>query len=311
MPRFTPIVLDELPEMQVIETIDSETIISTRMSKLVEFWKTADPPAAAVYDVDTLEFDPLRINQEASTYFETLLRDRVNQAARAVTTAYAVGGDLDAIASRYPSGVPRLPLVDDPRDFDEYPEDWEDDDRYRERIWLAPSLLSPHGSYEAYVYWAMTADATLHDASAMSERGTGKITVTIMAGYYGEEPTPTDAQMNAVLDYINAESRRGLGDDVNVLPPKITRVAYRVRVWLFPAYNKDTVMAAVAAAVDKLLQDQWWLGCDHTRMALDKALAQPGVYNAIIDEPADDIDVDADGLVLVTSVTLTYAGRGE
>jgi phage-related baseplate assembly protein len=74
------------------------------MAKLVELWREADPPAGAVYDVDALEFDRSRSIRSARP-FELMLRDRVNQAARAVTPAFASGSDLDAIATRYPGGA--------------------------------------------------------------------------------------------------------------------------------------------------------------------------------------------------------------
>ncbi len=94
--------------MQVLETISTEVVLAARMADLKTRWSTSDPPAAANYDVENLEFDPLKINQEVATYFELMLRDRVNQAARAVTLAFAVGTDLDAIGSRYPGGMPRI-----------------------------------------------------------------------------------------------------------------------------------------------------------------------------------------------------------
>src|ERR1700733_9805907 len=109
MPRLGVIELSQLPVFQVLETISSDDIITQRMAQLVLIWQHNDPPNFAQYDVGALEFDPIKINQECSAYFETLLRDRVNQACRAVTAAYAVGGNLDAIASRYPGGMPRLP----------------------------------------------------------------------------------------------------------------------------------------------------------------------------------------------------------
>ena len=77
--------------------------------------------------------------------------------------AFGSGSDLDAIASRYPGGVPRL--ADEPYTI-------AGDDRYRRRIWLSPNVLSPHGTAEAYIFWALTADAALRDASAVTIEGT-------------------------------------------------------------------------------------------------------------------------------------------
>lgn len=46
------------------------------------------------------------------------------------------------------------------------------DDRYRERIRIAPSALSTAGPERAYVYWAKTADAGIKDVAAISETET-------------------------------------------------------------------------------------------------------------------------------------------
>ena len=153
--------------MLVLESIDADKIIANRMGRFKTLWKQYDPPNGAQYDVGELEFDPIKITQENSAYFELMLRDRVNQAARAVTLAFAVGADLDAIASRYPGGVPRL--------LDER------DEHYKRRVWHSPNVLSPHGTAESYVFWALTADPTLHDASATTTEGTGKVYITLMA----------------------------------------------------------------------------------------------------------------------------------
>lgn len=293
--RYNIIDIAQLPAMEVLEQLDSEATIVARMRKLVEIWKSYDPPSAANYDVENLEFDPLRINQEASTYFELLLRDRVNQAARAVTLAFSINGDLDAIASRYPGGVPR--------------QDDETDDHYRRRILLAPNMLSPHGSYEAYVFWALSANINLRDASATTKKGTGAITITVLQE--GSDPKPTSTQLLEVYTYINDRSRRGLTDYIYVQPPKIVNTKYRARVWCFPGPDPTTVVATIKEALEDLVEEQRWLGYDHTLLAINAALFQSGVYNAIIDEPTADLIAGTDGYINVTGIELTYVGRGE
>jgi phage-related baseplate assembly protein len=336
MSRLSVINLAELPPMQVIETIDTDSTIAARMARFKELWTENDPPAGIAYDVEGLEFDPIKVNQECSTYFELLLRDRVNQAARAVTLAFGSFGDLDAIASRYPGGVPRLPAVADPAPYATNPQDWETDDRYRRRIWLSPNVLSPHGTAESYVFWALTSDPTLHDASAVTTEGTGKVYVTIMpeSGTVATmtwmrtkdvttgqllqtearpviNPTPTLEQIVAVRQYILDEARRGLTDEIIVYGPKVTSVNYKVRFWLFPNVNADMAMTAIETAVAALIEKQRWLGYDHSRMAFDAALAQAGVHHAIIDEPFKDVAVDDRGLVKVDLVRIILAGCTE
>lgn len=281
--------------MEVLETLASEGIISARMLKFVERWKANDPPSAAQYDVSALEFDPIKINQEVGAYHELLLRDRVNQAARAVTLAFSTGTDLDAIATRYPGGVPRL--------------SGESDDRYRRRIWLSPNLLSPHGTFEAYVFWALTADPLLRDASADTIQGTGKVIVTVMAE--GDVPKPTAQQLENVRVYIQSLARQALTDIIIVQAPTIVETNYRIKVWLYPGIDQTTMMADLRTAVDGLIEQQRWLGGDHMHSAIDGVMGQSGVHHCIIEEPATDLRVRPSGLVRVKAVSLIFMGRDE
>jgi phage-related baseplate assembly protein len=322
MSRLSVINLAELGPMEVIEAISTEDILAARMARFKELWALYDPPAVAQYDVESLEFDPIKINQECSTYFELMQRNRVNQAARDVTLAFGYGNNLEGIASRYPGGVPRLP--------------GESDDRYRRRIWLSPNVLSPHGTAEHYVFWALTGDPTLHDASAVTIEGTGKVFVTIMAESGSVSamawqrthdkttgallhtearpvinPIPTQQQIIDVRAYILAEARRGLTDEIIVYGPKVTHANYKARVWLFPNVSADLAMTKIETAMAALIEKQRWLGYDHSRMAFDAALAQEGVHHAIIDEPFKDVSVDDRGFVNVDLVRLMLAGYAE
>jgi phage-related baseplate assembly protein len=315
MNRLGIIEPEKLPYFAVLETIATEDVIKARMTRLKELWKEYDPPIAANYDVEILEFDPIVINQQACTYFELMMRDRVNQACRAVTTAYAIDGDLDNIASRYPGGVPRLPD--------------EDDDRYRRRIWLSPATLSPHGTEEAYVFWALTADTTLHDASATTREGTGQVNITIMPNYQylwrdrqrasswtseyvGPSLIPTTAQLLAVRAYLHDFSRKGLTDMVSVLPPRQVKTRFVLDVWLFPGMDAPTVMGNLRRSLQDLIKKQSWLGWDFTRMAIATASGNvTGVQNVHILEPERSIAADLRTVVEVTDIELIFRGHTE
>jgi len=320
---------EKLPYFAVLETIDTEDIIDARMKRLVALWKGYDPPAGAIYDVEGLEFDPIKINQELCTYFELMLRDRVNQACRAVTTAYAVDGDLDTIATRYPGGVPRL----ERKDADGNVIWTEDDDSYRRRIWLSPSTLSPHGLEESYVFWALTCDPTLRDASATTREGTGQVNVTIMAGeltgqaawdnwqrgktvwgatYIGGTPRPTDVQLLTVRAYLHEHARKGLTDIVSVLSPTIKHTRFVLDVWLYPGMDSTVIMPTVRKNLQDLNDGQHWLGFDYTRMAIATACGNVnGVQNVHILEPQRSIEVDLRGCVSVSEIELNMRGFRE
>lgn len=299
--RFAVIQPGQLGPMAVLEDLDADQIIADRMAKFAELWAANDPPSAAAYDVLALEFDPIKINHETAAFFETLLRNRVNQSAKSVTLAFGSGSDLDAIASRYPGGVPRLSTEGyDPQG----------DDRYRRRIWLSPNILTPHGTAEAYIFWALNAGASLRDAAALNVPHTGTIRIPIL----NDDPTnpiPSQEQILAVYRYINDASRRGLTDTIDVVPPYVKKTKYRLDLWRFPGIVSATMLANVRASLEKLIEASRWLGVDHTLMAIHSAAAQAGVYNAVINEPATDVVVAADGFVQVTGIELADKGVGE
>jgi phage-related baseplate assembly protein len=343
--RFSVIRPDLLPTMRVLEPIGTEDILTRRMQQLLIIWNKYDPPNAAQYDVQNLEFDPIKINQELNTFFEMLVRDRVNQAARAITLAFAVGSDLDAIASRYPYGVPRLQttvVTTDPATGAQttvtVPET---DAAYRQRIWLSPSILSlagpGQGTYESYKFWAMSApqfagQPSLRDASCFTKAGTGNVYIPIMSDVFNPvstldpvtrtvyttifngNPQPSKEQIAAVWQYINEPNtaRKGLTDVINVIAPKVINTKIEAKVWLFPGVDKDSTMLAVMQAVNVLVAALRWLGSDLTMMSLEGAFAeQTGVYNTQIISPTTDITVDNSGCVNVMSSKITYMGVAE
>lgn len=311
--RLGSLELDQLPTMQVLEKLDSEGIIAERMKQFVELWRKHDPPAGAQYDVDQLEFDPIKINQEANAYFELLLRDRVNQAAKSVTLAYASGSDLDAIASRYPGGIPRF--------------EGENDDNYRTRVWLSPNTLSPHGTYESYVFWALTGareeGVPIRDATAVAKRGTPNVTITIMAGGAPvtantarngitafPSPIPTIEQIDAVRTYVESSSRKALTDVVSVRVPKIVNVKYLIQYWLFPGWDQALIEPELYSAVAQLIEKQRWLGYSHTLDSIAGALKTSGIYKIHVVTPATDVEIDRHEVVVIDSVEIKFMGRG-
>lgn len=346
--RFSVIRPELLPTMQVLESIGTEDILARRMQQLLIIWNQHDPPNAAQYDVQNLEFDPIKINQELNTYFELLVRDRVNQACRSVTLAFAVGNDLEAIASRYPYGVPRIQydasgnvLTPDQIAAGATAVTRETDAVYRERVWLSPNILSltgpGQGTYESYKFWALSApqlqgQTLLRDASCFTKAGTGNVYISIMADsfnpvsaldpvsrnvyttIFNSNPIPSKEQISAVYQYITAAdmARKGLTDVVNVLAPKVISTSINARVWLFPGVDKASTMLATMQSVNQLVAAIRWLGADLTMMSLEGAFAQnTGVYNVQITSPTSDIIVDNSGCVNVVSSTITYMGVAE
>ena len=307
--RFNVLQPEQLGRMALLESISTEINISDRMARFKQLWLHYDPPNGAQYDVGQLEFDPIKIQAENAAFFEALLRDRVNQATRGVTLAFGSGSNLDAIASRYPGGVPR--------------QVGESDVRYRRRVWSSPNPLSPHGTAEAYEFWGLTAIPTLRDVRTVKIRPSlaDNPIIVVACLSNANDPRPTQSDLLYVRRYIMDEHRQAMTDDIRVVAPKVLETTYEVQYTLFPGINEDTAKADITTNLEKLIEEQRWLGFDHTRAAIYKATKVSGVHNVAVIKPTADIYAKNDSFVRVanfdvptgkfTASPVTFVGRAE
>lgn len=149
-----PIDLARLPAPAAVEELDYETILAALWADL----RRRAP------DLDTdLEADPLAKLLEVFAYRELVLRQRVNDACRAVLLATAGGADLDQVAALL--GVAR--------------QAGEADDRLRARAQASLAGLSVAGPAEAYRRLALAASPDAADA-AVASPAAGAVTVTVL-----------------------------------------------------------------------------------------------------------------------------------
>jgi phage-related baseplate assembly protein len=97
---FTPIDLSQLPAPNIVEPLSAETIFQAMLTDL----QARDPSFTGL-----VESDPAYKILEVCAFRELLLRQRVNDAARGVMLAFALGTELDHIGALF--GVTRL--IDD------------------------------------------------------------------------------------------------------------------------------------------------------------------------------------------------------
>ena len=86
--------LSSLPQPDVIEALDYETIYQHRKSR---FRQIAPQYAEAL----EIESDPLAVCMQVESYYELLLRQRINEAATANLLATAMSQDLDHLGAFY------------------------------------------------------------------------------------------------------------------------------------------------------------------------------------------------------------------
>lgn len=272
MTTFTPIDLAQLPTPDVIEQLDYEQILAERKAYAVSLWPAAQQ--AQIAATLELESEPLTKLLQESAYRETLLRQRVNEAALAVLLPFAKRADLEQIGARFnvarlvitpanPSAVPPVAAV------------MESDDSLRERIQMAMEGLSTAGPRNAYIFHARSADGRVADASCISP-SPAEVVVTVQSAL-GDGTAEPDL-LATVAAYLGDEDRRPVADrltvqSAEVLPYSVTAVLHLNTV----GPEAEPIRAAAETRLAALVNQRRRLGLEVNRSALDAALHIEGV----------------------------------
>lgn len=139
----------------------------------------------------------------------------------------------------YVAGVTNLDATHGGDDGEPQDSGGEGDERYRERVRLAPAKLSTAGPQASYVYHAMSASPLITDVNPINDHAAGTVELIIMT----EDGDPSEDVINAVIAACNAENVRPLNDKLIVSGP--SRVEYGIQVKYY--VTAETEQAAVAA----------------------------------------------------------------
>jgi len=295
---FTAVDLSQLAPPDVVESLDFETI----MAEMIADLQARD----ATFDA-LVESDPAYRILEVAAYRELLIRQRVNEAARAVMLAYAADADLDNLGALF--DVTRLTLdAGDPDATPPVDPTYETDTDYRRRITLAMEGYSTAGPEGAYIYHALTADADVLDASATSPTP-GDVVVTVLSRT--GDGTANQTLLDTVSATVSAEDVRPLTDNVSVQSATIITYSIAATIYFYAGPGSDTVLAAAQSAIDTYVTDQHALGMDVTVSGIYAALHQPGVQRVELASPSATIVVDRQSAAYCTGITLTDGGLDE
>jgi len=292
---YSAVDLSRLPAPDIIEALDFETIQADAVARMVELMP----------DFENRDSDPVTKLLQVVSYIVQLIRQRINDAARAVMPAYAVGADLDNIAALF--GITRLTIT--PADTVlGIPAVMESDTDFRRRMVLAPEGYSVAGPEGAYIFHALSADADVLDASATSP-APGEVLVSILARRGSGEASP---DLIAIISaYVSDETRRPLTDFVTVQSADIVEYDVVATLTTFSGPDGGVVLAAAQASLDAYVESSHRLGRDITRSALFAALHVEGVQNVVLTSPAADIVISRTQAPYCTGTTVNYAGTGE
>ncbi|MCA8066575.1 baseplate J/gp47 family protein [Burkholderia sp. AU38729] len=296
----TPIDLSQLPSPDVVETIDYETLLAARKARFVSLYP-ADEQAEIAATL-ALESEPVVKLLQENAYREIVLRQRVNDAARAVMLAYAVGTDLDHLAALF--GVRRLTIT--PAD----PEHnvaavMESDTDLRARTQLAPQSLSVAGPEGAYVSHARNADGRVLDASAVSPAPC-EVLVSVLAR--DGDGTADPALIAAVAAALQADDVRPLTDKVTVRGAEILRYQVRARLVFFAGPDRAVALAEANRAMKKYTESMHRLGMEVTLDGIYAAARAAGVQKVILESPSAGLPATKQQAPYCTGIELIDGG---
>lgn len=294
MSVFSAIDLSQLPPPDLVEEIDYTQIKAETLEKLAELDPTVDT---------SIESDPAVKLIEAVAYREMIVRQRVNDAARANMLAYAKGGDLDQIGANYK--VQRLLITPaNPNTIPPTPAVYESDDDFRRRIQLSPEGYTTAGSEGSYIYHALTAHPDIKDASALSP-SPGVVSVYILSR--SGNGTASEEVLAAARKALNKEDVRPMTDNVGVHTTGIVNYAINAELVMYPGPDTEIVRKNAEAAVKELAESLRKNGYDVSLSALYRALHQPGVQRVNLISPTNNLIISQSEASFATSITVTAA----
>ncbi|MGM0985427.1 MAG: baseplate assembly protein [Pseudomonadota bacterium] len=271
--------LSRLPAPAIIEKLDFETLLDERKARLLELTPADEREALA--ETLALESEPLTKLLQENAYRELILRQRINEAARAVMLSHANDEDLDQLGANYdverlvldpgaPEAVPPVPPV------------YERDDEFRARIQLAFESLSVAGPIGAYEFQARAAHGDVLDVSVVSPEPVD-VVVTVLAR--SGDGIPSAEVLEAVLAHIDA--RRPLTDRVTVQPASLAPYRIDAVLTLRRGPDAEVVSAAARERLDAYVAERHRLGAWVTRSGIGAALTVEGVVDVKLTDWTD------------------------
>ncbi|MGC0152673.1 baseplate assembly protein [Chromobacterium vaccinii] len=274
--------LSALPPPDVVETLDFEVVLADICATLLRV-APADMRAGIAAALKS-ELEPIQMLAQVAAYRELLLRQRVNEAARATLLAYAEKADLDNRAADY--GVTRLLVRPaDPNANPPTSAEYENDERLRYRCQMALEGLAAAGPRGAYRFHALSASVDVADVDIDTPEG-GLVRVWVLARD-GVARQPLLAQVAAAL---NAETIRPLCDAVEVVAATPLDFSLQASIVYLPGGEK--ISGGLEGARERLatmLAARRSIRGSVPRSAIDAALHVPGVDRVAILAPAADV----------------------
>ena len=279
---MSTITLSQLPQPDVIEVLDYETILAERKAYLVSLYP-ADQQQAIAATLE-LESEPITKLLQENAYRELILRSRINDAAVANMLAWAKGSDLDNLVANW--NVKRLTIQKgDPSTTPPIPEIKEDDEALILRALMAWDGLSVAGPTGAYEFFALSADGKVADAQGASP-SPAEALVTIIST---EGDGTADAALIAkVTQALSHEDKRPMADRLIVQSAGIIRYTITAQLHVnSQGAETEVILQTARARLAAFINQRRRIGVEVPRSAIDAALHVQGVIKVDLPGWAD------------------------
>ena len=297
--------LSQLPPPVVVEPLDFETLFAQRKAAFIAMYPEDEQEEIA--RTLELESEPITMLLEENCYRELLLRQRVNEAARAVMLAYSTDSDLDNLAVNF--NVERLTIQEEDDSVTPPIEAvMESDPDLRTRTQQAFEGLSVAGPTAAYEFWGRSADGRVADISAVSPT---PACVTISVLSREGDGTASDDLLSVVATALNDEEVRPVADRVTVQSAEIVPYQIDATLYIYPGPEAEPVRQASEQQLQAYIAAQNRLGRDIRLSAIYAALHVEGVQRVELVQPVADIVLSDYQASHCTEYTITVGGYDE
>lgn len=297
--------LSQLPPPVVVEPLDFETLFAQRKAAFIAMYPEDEQEEIA--RTLELESEPNTMLLEENCYRELLLRQRVNEAARAVMLAYSTDSDLDNLVVNF--NVERLTIQEEDDSVTPPIEAvMESDPDLRTRTQQAFEGLSVAGPTAAYEFWGRSADGRVADISAVSPT---PACVTISVLSREGDGTASDDLLSVVAAALNDEEVRPVADRVTVQSAEIVPYQIDATLYIYPGPEAEPVRQASEQQLQAYIAAQNRLGRDIRLSAIYAALHVEGVQRVELAQPVADIVLSDYQASHCTEYTITVGGYDE
>jgi phage-related baseplate assembly protein len=297
--------LSKLPAPDIIESLDFEALFAQRKEKFISLYPADQQNEVA----KTLQYEsePIVKLLQESTYYELIIRQRINEASHALMIAHAKGNDLDNLGANF--HVYRLIIQhEDNTVTPSIPAIKESDSDFRMRIQAAFEGLSVAGPRAAYEFYARSADGRVLDAAAESP-APACVTLAILSRE--NNGIASSDLIRIVADAVNQDNRRPIADRVTVKSVTLIEYEIKAKLYLYPGPESEPIKKSAIKNLQDYITEKHRIGRRINRSAIISALHVAGVQRVELLQPAQDILINREQASYCTNYQIEVAGYDE